>query len=190
MNYITFDIETYSPSKLDKIDTNEFRCSVCGAYFSWLDEYIAFLEDDISVFLEMTKEAELIVGYNHIGFDLPVLQKYSSWNLLDLPNYDIMAQIHSQAGFRPRLNDICKANLNQDIKTDSYEVYKHYYWDKKWFELIDYCMNDVRLTEKVFQIITKEGKLKYFDLHQSKEVILQKPKPGKVEIESAPDLIF
>jgi DEAD/DEAH box helicase domain-containing protein len=190
MNYITFDIETYSPSRLDKIDTDEFRCSVCGAYFSWLDEYIAFLEEDIVDFLNMTREADLIVGYNHIGFDLPVLQKYVSWNLQELPKYDIMAEIHKNAGFRPKLNDICKANLNHDVKTDSYEVYKNYYWDKEWGKLIDYCMNDVRLTEQIFRIVLKENKLKYLDLNKTYEVMLAKPIGGRVEIEAKTDFIF
>lgn len=190
MNYITFDIETYSPSKLDRIDTGEFRCSVCGAYFSWLDEYIAFLEDEVVDFLNMAKQAELIVGYNHIGFDLPVLQKYVSWDVLKLPSYDIMAEIHKKAGFRPKLNDICKANLNHDVKTDSYEVYRNYYWDKEWDKLIDYCMNDVRLTEQIFRIVLKEQKLKYLNLNKVQEVELDKPVAGKAEIQTQTDFIF
>ncbi len=180
MNYITFDIETYSPSKSDKFDINEFRCSVCGAYISWIDEYVAFLESDILDFLELTRSADLIIGYNHLGFDLPVLQKYVSWNLLNLPSYDIMMEVYNRSGVRLRLNDLCKANLADDVKTDNYEQFKNYYWDKEWAKLIDYCMNDVRLTEKLFKKIKKRKRLKYFDLHEIKEVFLEKPKPAKM----------
>lgn len=175
MNYITFDIETYSPSDLDKIDTSEFRVTTAGAYFSWLDEYVAFMEKDIGDLLEMMEKADLIIGYNQLWFDLPVLQKYTKINLLELPNYDILIEFQKVAGFRSKLDDLCKANFDNDVKTDSYEVYRHYHKQGKWLELIDYCMNDVRLTEQLFKKILNDGKIFYLDLHQKKEVTLAKP---------------
>lgn len=179
MNFITFDIETYSPGNLDKIDTNEFRASVIGAYVSWIDEYLAFMEDEAKDFIDLMKEADLIVGYNHLWFDLPVLQKYSDYNLLDLPSYDIMVEAEKKIGFKLKLDDLCKANLGTQ-KTDSYEVYKHYYAEKKWAPLIDYCMNDVKLTNELFIRIVNEGKLIYNDLLDTKEIHFDAPKPGKL----------
>ena len=179
MNYVTFDIETYSPSNSQKINTSEFRVSVIGAYFSWSDSYIAFLEDDVSVFLNILKQAELVVGFNHIWFDLAVLQKYCSYNLLDLPNYDIMVEAEKKLGFKTKLNDLCKANLGK-FKTDSYDNFKHYYNDKNWFPLIDYCMNDVKLTEELFKLIRQNNCLSYNDLLDIKKIIFDKPVPGKM----------
>jgi DNA polymerase elongation subunit (family B) len=194
MNYITFDIETYSPSDLDRIDTKEFRCSVCGAYISWLNggqgEYIAFLEDNIKEFLELLKHADLIIGYNHIWFDLPVLQKYADFDLLKLPCYDIMLKVEQKIGTKLRLNDLCKANFEGDLKTDSYSVYRHYHRDGKWLELIDYCMNDVRLTEQLFQQILTTKKLTYYDLHIQKEIIMDEVEFGKVEIQEGAESFF
>jgi DNA polymerase elongation subunit (family B) len=194
MNYITFDIETYSPSDLDRIDVKEFRCSVCGAYISWLNggkgQYIAFLEENIKEFLELLKHADLIIGYNHIWFDLPVLQKYADFDLLKLPCYDIMLKVEQKIGTKLRLNDLCKANFDGDIKTDSYSVYKHYYKEGKWLELIDYCMNDVRLTEQLFQQILTIKKLTYYDLHIQKEIIMDEVEFGKVEIQEGAESFF
>jgi DEAD/DEAH box helicase domain-containing protein len=184
MNYVNFDIETYSPGNLNKINTDEFRVSVIGAYFSWLDEYIAFLEEDVADFLELLEKADLIVGFNHIWFDLPVLQKYAKFNLKTLPCYDIMLEFEKAAGYKIKLNDLCKANFGDDIKTDTYSVYKNYYTDKKWFELIDYCMNDVRLTERLFDQIQKTGNLSYMDLHLKKSVTVQKPDLNKIKATS------
>ncbi len=176
MNFITFDIETYSPSKQEKIDTSEFRVSVCGAYISWTNEYLAFLEEDIADFLELVKSADLIVGYNHLWFDFPVLQKYANWDLAkQTNNYDILLEIEKKIGYKVKLNDVCKANLTNDVKTDSYETYKHYYWDKNWYPLIDYCMNDVRLTNQLFMQILQTGKLKYPDLHETHEIEVDQP---------------
>jgi DNA polymerase elongation subunit (family B) len=194
MNYITFDIETYSPSDLDRIDTKEFRCSVCGAFISWLNggqgEYIAFLEDNIKEFLELLKHADLIIGYNHIWFDLPVLQKYADFDLLKLPCYDIMLKVEQKIGTKLRLNDLCKANFEGDLKTDSYSVYRHYHRDGKWLELIDYCMNDVRLTEQLFQQILTTKKLTYYDLHIQKEIAMDTVEFGKVEIQEGAESFF
>jgi DNA polymerase elongation subunit (family B) len=180
MNYITFDLETYSPSSLNRIDTNEFRVSVLGAYISWENKYIAFLEDQMSVFIDLLKECDLVVGYNHCWFDLPVLQKYANYNLKSLPTYDIMIESEKKLGFKPKLDDICKATLGKK-KTDHYETFKHYYNDKNWLPLIDYCMHDVLLTEQLFRMAVEGKPLKYEDLLATKEFILEKPVAGQME---------
>jgi hypothetical protein len=60
MNYIIFDIETYSPSDLNYIDTDEFRVTVTGAYLSWTDTYLAFMEEETKDFLEIAKQADVL----------------------------------------------------------------------------------------------------------------------------------
>lgn len=175
MNYINFDLETYSPSDLSHIDTSEFRISVAGCYVSWIDEYIAFLEPDMNDFVNLLSSAELVVGYNILGFDLPVLQKYCTFNALDLPVYDLLAGIEKTLGFRLRLDDVCKATFDNDTKTDSYATYKYYHKQGKWFELIDYCMNDVRLTEQLFTKVLNNQPLSYFDLHKKLNFHLPQP---------------
>jgi RNase_H superfamily len=190
MNYVTFDIETYSPGELKKIDTNEFRVSVIGAYCSWLDKYLVFLEDDVTAFLNILKECDLVVGYNHLWFDLPVLQKYANFDLKQLPTFDIMTEMESQIGYKLKLNDLCKANFDDDIKTDSYETYSKYYKESKWLELIDYCMNDVRLTEGLFQKVLDAKPLHYFDLHFKKEALLPKPTGQRVDVKEVSESIF
>jgi DNA polymerase elongation subunit (family B) len=180
MNYITFDLETYSPSELNRIDTNEFRVSVLGAFISWENKYIAFLEDQMSVFIDLLKECDLVVGYNHCWFDLPVLQKYANYNLKSLPTYDLMIESEKKLGFKPKLDDICKATLGKQ-KTDHYETFRHYYADKNWLPLIDYCMHDVLLTEQLFRMAVEGKSLKYEDLLATKEFILEKPVAGQME---------
>lgn len=189
MNYVVFDIETYSPSKKDVIDTDEFRVSVTGAYISWINEYVAFLEDETKDFIEVMKNADLIIGYNHLWFDFPVLQKYADFNLKSLPSYDIMLEIEKKVGYKMKLNDVCKANLGV-IKTDDYEQYKNYYWDKNWFPLIDYCMHDVKLTNDIFDQILNTGVIKYNDLHETKEVELDQPTGEKKDSTGEMESIF
>lgn len=190
MNYIVFDIETYSPTDAQKINTSELKVTVAGAYFSWLDKYLGFFEDDINQLIEAFKYADLIVGYNHLGFDLPVLQKYSSYSLKDLPNYDILNQVESTVGFRLRLDDLCKATFEDDVKTDTYAKYKNYHKENKWAELLDYCMNDVRLTNQLFQLILNDQPLHYFDLLKRESMVLAKPNLQALSKIQEEDTIF
>lgn len=178
MNWITFDIETYSPSKSDKINTEELRVSVIGAYISWLDKYIAFMEDDTKAFINIMKEADLIIGWNHIWFDLPVLQKYSDFDLKNLPTYDIMVEMEKVVGNKLKLDNVAKANLGEH-KTDSYETFKHYHWNKEWYKLIDYCMNDVRLTNEIFLKALNCKDISYYDLHTLRSAKISTPQIGR-----------
>jgi DNA polymerase elongation subunit (family B) len=181
MNWITFDIETYSPTKSDKINTSELRVSVIGAYISWTNEYVAFMEADTKTFIELMKKADLIIGWNHGWFDLPVLQKYSDFDLSKLPIYDIMLEMEKVVGNKLKLDNVAKANLGES-KTDSYEVFKHYHWNKEWYKLIDYCMNDVRLTNLLFVKAQNNEDIAYYDLHTLRTVRVAIPQIGeKVE---------
>lgn len=181
MNYVTFDIETYHPSRLEEFNVDKFRVSVIGAYISWIDEYLAFTEENVKDFLNVLLDADMVVGYNHIWFDLAVLQKYSQVDLVkNTNNYDIMLEVEKKLGFKMKLDDLCKANFDTDKKTDHYEQFKEYYWDKEWFKLIDYCMNDVRLTEQLFRQIRDTGTVKYRDFQGVKEVGLDQPQVRQI----------
>ena len=51
-------------------------------------------------------------------------------------------------------------------------------------------MNDVRLTNQLFQMILNQKDLSYYDLHILKQVSLDEPKPGKIENVDAAESIF
>lgn len=190
MNWITFDIETYSPSKSDKIDTKELRASVIGAYISWIDEYICFYEEDAKYFCDLLKEADLIVGWNHIWFDFGVMQKYSDYDLNKLPSYDIMIEIEKVIGTKLKLDVVAKATIGSS-KTDSYAIFKEYYWNNEWNKLVDYCMNDVRLTNLIFNKCLNEESLSYLDLITLRTVKTSKPVViEKIKIESHLESFF
>ena len=60
-------------------------------------------------------------------------------------------------------------------KTDSFEIYRHYYKDGKMAELTDYCLNDVLLTEKLHQLVHKNGYLLYSDAFRSRQILITPP---------------
>jgi DNA polymerase elongation subunit (family B) len=191
MNYITFDIETYDPNITleninsspmgGRIDTEKINVSVIGAYVSWIDQYLAFFEEDVVDFMNLMREADLIVGFNHLWFDIPVLKKYSSYDVKTLHCYDIMAEFEKKAGHRIKLDSIAEATLGQN-KTDSYSVYRSYHLEGKWAELTDYCMHDVLITEKIFRLVLQDRPIMYKDMMSTRQLVLDKPslKPTQV----------
>jgi hypothetical protein len=60
-------------------------------------------------------------------------------------------------------------------KTDSFSNYRNYHLEGKWFELADYCMHDVLITEKLFRMALSGSPLKYNDMLNVKEVVLDLP---------------
>jgi RNase_H superfamily len=185
MNYITYDIETYHPERLDEFSVSKFRVSVIGAYISWTDQYVAFLEPDVGEFLKLVKQADLLVGFNHIWFDNAVLAKYADYNLnTEVNNYDIMLEFEKKSGHKIKLDDLAAGTLGRN-KTDHFSQFVHYYWDKKWSKLIDYCMHDVKITEELFRLILDGQPVKYKDLLANKEQILDLPKLLRIEKKEA-----
>lgn len=175
MNYITYDIETYHPERSDEFSVSKFRVSVIGAYISWTNQYVAFLEKDVGVFLGLVKQADLLIGFNQIWFDNAVLAKYADYNLsTDVNNYDLLLEFEKKTGHKIKLDDLAAGTLGRN-KTDHYSHFVNYYWDKEWSKLIDYCMHDVKITEELFQRALKEQPLIYKDLLGVKEVILNQP---------------
>lgn len=182
MNYITFDIETYTPQDENnpkgvfssKIDPKAMRTSVVGAYFSWLDKYLVFFEDQVPEFVRYLKYADVIVGFNHIWFDVPALQKYADYPLSSLHCYDILVEFEKKVGYKVKLDDLAKNNLKTS-KTDSFANFRTYHLEGKWFELADYCMHDVLITEMLFRMVRAGKPLKYSDMLTTKEVILDMP---------------
>jgi DEAD/DEAH box helicase domain-containing protein len=195
MNYITFDIETYIPegtvdrSGGGKLDTENMRVSVIGAYYSWLDKYLAFYEDDVKDFINTLEYADFVVGYNHIGFDLPVLQKYTTKNLQRLNNYDILIEAQKKIGYRVKLDNIAQNTLGTK-KTDNYATFRHYHLEGKWFELTDYCLNDVLITEQIYRKILAGQTLKYSDMLKTFEMVLDLPNKNPTIIDVEPELLW
>jgi DEAD/DEAH box helicase domain-containing protein len=181
MNYITFDIETYIPEGVpdrigSKLNVEAMKVAVIGAYYSWIDggTYVAFLEENVADFLASLQTADCVIGYNHIWFDNAVLQKYADFDLKTLPNWDLMQEAEKSLVFKPKLDDLCKSNLGTQ-KTDSFETYRNYYRDGKMFELTDYCMHDVLLTEKLHQLVQKNGHLLYSDAFKTRQILITPP---------------
>lgn len=150
----TFD-DVGGRNHLDKLGI-----SVVGVYQYETDTYTAFLEKDFGQLQNILIDSSLIIGFNHIGFDMPVLQPYLSIDVKKLPCLDIMVSLQSIIGHRVGLDSVASATLGVGKTASGLEAIK-YYNEGRWDELKAYCLNDVKVTKEVFEYGLKNGKVSF-----------------------------
>lgn len=143
-----------------------------GVTYSTQDErYRIYGEDEVDALVEQLLKAQLVVGWNHLEFDYPVLQAYT---VIDLPsqtvNLDMMLDLHETLGFRLKLDAAAKGSLGGEGKTaDGLDALKWWQQHKKTgdpaplMKIAEYCAYDVKVTKGVHEYGVAHGHLKYPD---------------------------
>ena len=160
MDKIVFDIETKNSFADVGGDANieKLEVSVAGAYSYKEDRYFIFDENELSLLGDILKKAGLLIGFSSKRFDVPVLAKYFNFNLSSVPHFDILEEVEKSFGRRVGLDSLATANLNAG-KTghglEAIELYKKGEMEK----LKNYCLQDVKLTKEIFDLIKNQGYL-------------------------------
>ncbi len=134
--------------------------SLVGLYHYRDDAFRSYRQEDFGRLAEVLKAADDIVGFNLVGFDLPVLAaEIGDW-VLQLPSTDLMLEAQKALGHRVSLESIAQATLGSGklgSGLDALEYYRANDWDK----LARYCLEDVRLTRDLYEYAKREGHLLY-----------------------------
>lgn len=143
-------------------DHSGLKISFAGAYDNETDIFMSFWEHDLKKLEAVVAEADRVVGYNVWSFDYGVMASYMDIDLWTLPTLDLMEAMRKIVGFRPKLDDLARANdLGGKIGKGADAVE---YWQKGELEkLKKYCLEDVRLTYEVWRAGEEDRKLKYYD---------------------------
>lgn len=144
------------------LNLSDIKVSFVGAYDDQKDEFYSFWEKDMVKLEELLKTADTVVGYNSWSFDYGVLSSYFSIDPWTLPSIDLMVAMKNTVGFRPKLDDLARANLNTGKIGKGVDAIE--YWQNGELEKLEkYCLEDVRLTYEVWKVGQETGRLKYFD---------------------------
>lgn len=145
-------------------DHGNMGVSVIGAYDYAQDRYRVFCLDNAHEFAQAVDDAELIVSFNGIAFDNCVIE--ACWGpALKMPDgwkaksYDLLVEIWAAAGLGPKfeypshigygLDAVCARNFG--TKKTGHGGMAPIHWQRKMIgNVIDYCLNDVRLTKQIF----------------------------------------
>lgn len=112
---VIFDLETKSFFVEDgKFDPSKFGVSVLSLYHRKLDETLSEVEGEILSFWEkdfqnmwkIFQNANRIIGFNSLSFDVPALSPYSPNGFSKLPHFDILDEIKKATGHKTSLHKI------------------------------------------------------------------------------------
>jgi len=156
-HYLVIDVETQKLVQevggWDHID--KLGISVACAYDSKTDQFLSYEEKDLKKLIELCEE-RLVIGYNIRGFDLPVLVPYGL-KIQGLDVFDIMFDIQTLTR-RPalKLEAIAQGTLGTGKSADGLLAVE---WYKKGEiqKIIEYCLQDVKVTRDVFQFGRQNG---------------------------------
>jgi len=145
--------------------------SVVGVYRYDKDAYETYEENDLGQLQNLLIDSSLIIGFNHVGFDLPVLQYFFSVDVKTLPVFDIMLDMQEKLGHRIGLDSVASATLGIGKTGSGLDAIK-YYREGRMDELKKYCLNDVKVTKDVFEFGIKNSVISYTSKfgQQKKEV--------------------
>lgn len=160
MDKLVFDIETKNifQDVGGRENLKDLDVSVVGVYSYDKNEYICFEEHELPKLGEMMQKSQLLVGFNIKYFDLPVLEKYFKFNIHAIPSFDIFEAVKEALGRRIGLGVLGEANLGigkTGTGLNASELYK----EGKIEELKKYCLQDVKITKEIYELIKNQGYL-------------------------------
>lgn len=174
MYEVIFDLET--KKFFDDTGTSnpaDLGVSIVSVYARKIDEnyteiqgqMYSFYEKDFDSMWKLFLEADRIIGFNSLGFDVPALSPYAPAQWSKLPHFDILAKIKDITGRRVSLNKVAQSSLGTS-KIDS-GANAILYWEKGDPEslalLQKYCEADVAITRDVYDYVLKNRKIKFMD---------------------------
>lgn len=171
---VFFDVETktfFDESGASKPE--ELGVSIVSLYRRTLDEDLkekegkmySFWEDEFEKMWPLFLDAERIIGFNSIKFDVPALKPYSPPFFPKLPHFDILAEVKNAFGRRISLDSIAKETLGiAKIDNGANAVLYFQKGDSKSLSLLKkYCEADVDITRKIYDFALQNGFLRFKD---------------------------
>lgn len=161
MRKIVFDIETQNTfQEVGSNDVTDLDISVVCIHDSETDTYSSFLREELHKLWPILEKADMMIGYNSEHFDLPLLNKYYQGDLSHIKNLDILKEIREATGKRFRLDQIAEATIGENKSGHGLQAVT--WWKQGEIDkIVKYCLDDVRITKKVYDFAIKKGFLKY-----------------------------
>lgn len=152
-----------------------------GVVWDSLDlKHHVYLEHQAPALIQHLRKADLIVGFNHLSFDLRVLagsrptgqeREQLYLELLSLHHFDMLAELKKILGHRLRLDSIARPTLQHGKSADGLQALA-WYKEGRIDKIIEYCKQDVEVTRLVHEHALKNGQLSYDSRQGVKTVAL------------------
>jgi DEAD/DEAH box helicase domain-containing protein len=147
---VYFDLETQNLFSDVDGGADQLLMSVGVLYIEPDNEYRVYTEENIQDMIEELFSADVVVGFNLIGFDYKVLTHYTDRNFNTIPTIDMMLDLIDIVKYWPKLDNVAKATLNEEKSADGLLAVK--WWrEGNMDDLIKYCTQDVEVTKNVYK---------------------------------------
>ena len=158
---VVIDLETKKTFREVK-DNKDLGVSMLGLYNYADQKQYSFEENELSKAFPLLEGASIVIGFNIISFDLPVLQAYYPGKVTNFRTFDIIDYVKDSIGRRLSLNDLVWATLEKK-KSGHGLLAIEYYREGKIDQLRSYCMDDVMLTKELFDYGAQHLEIKYLN---------------------------
>jgi DEAD/DEAH box helicase domain-containing protein len=175
-NYLVFDIETANSFQdVGSHDSTKLDLALVGVYEKKTDQYTSYVESELPELWKLMESVDMLVGFNSISFDLPLLNKYYPGDLATIPHLDILVEVHEALGRRVGLQAIAEGTLKAKKGGSGLESIQ--WWRNGEVEKVrKYCLKDVEITKRVFEYALEKKSLKYSDFGRAREIALDTSK--------------
>ena len=173
MKLVVFDVETKKAfDEVGGFYPEKLGVSVSGVWYGEYDPTSpaatlgaggtlrGFREEEFGEMFKIFEQADRIVGFNSIDFDMAALKPYYLGDLLKLPNFDILQEVEKKIGHRVKLDAIAKETLGIQKGGSGLDAIT-YFHNGEWSKLTKYCLQDVTITRDLYLHALKTGELKF-----------------------------
>jgi DEAD/DEAH box helicase domain-containing protein len=152
-------------------DPADLTIALVGVHDSETDLYTSYLENELPQLWPILERTDVLVGYNSDHFDIPLLNKYYPGDLKKIKSVDLMKEVHAVVGRRLKLDSLAEATLGENKSASGAQSLQ--WWRAGEVEKVRaYCIKDVEITKKLFDVALAKGALKYKELGKEREVKL------------------
>lgn len=177
-NLVFFDLETKKSFRdVAGKGPSAMGISVAVTYSTARGSYMLYQESESDELAEELMRADLVVGWNHILFDYPVLQGQVLAHLQEQTvNLDMMNDLQQREGFRLKLDSVASASLGLGKTADGLDALR--WWQEYqrtrdisvYKKIAEYCAYDVKVTKNVFEFGAQHGYVQYRDKNNPDEM--------------------
>ena len=157
-----FDLETQKSA--DDVggwgNIHKMKLAVGVVWDSIDQDYFVYEEKDAKTLVEKLRTADLVIGFNVIGFDYTVLQPYSDFDLQEINTFDMLVDVKKLLNFRLSLNHLAQHTLNAKKSADGL-ISLQWYKEGKIDKIIHYSKQDVEITRDLYLYGEEHGYVNY-----------------------------
>jgi len=106
------------------------------------------------------RRADLVVGFNNLGFDYEVLHHYTVFDLRQLPTLDMLVEVKKTVPHRLSLDSIAQATVGVEKTSQGLQAIR-WFKEGKLVQIAEYCCYDVKITKLVHEYGAEHKQLFY-----------------------------